>query len=226
MHSIGGADYNYALRGDGQTAITIVPGRTQREALDVVLTTLNPEFLAIPERVLRMIPPRAFREPDSEKFDRWTGLTFDPLAAAASASDFTVKLLLNPERMARLVEYHGRNDEYPGLEDVTESLLARTWKAPAETSAYLGEVQQTMQRAILDELLRQASNSQNIPQARAILTAQLLDLADWLQSVGTPTPHQKLAAEDIRRWHDRPHGEDAPTVPYELPPGSPIGLNE
>ena len=225
MHTVGGADYNYALRGDGQMIITIVPGQTQREALEVVLSTLDPEFLAVPERVLRMIPPRAYREPDSEKLERWTGLTFDPLAAAASASGFTVKLLLNPERMARLVEYHSRSSEYPGLPEVTESLLERTWKAPTGATAYLAEVQQTMQRAVLDELLRQASNSQNISQARAILTAQLVGLADWLESVGTPTPHQKLAAEDIRRWQERPQGTDAPTVPHELPPGSPIGVH-
>ncbi len=223
MHSIGGADYNYALRGDGQMAITMVPGQAQREALDVVLSTLDPVFLAIPERVLRMIPPRAFREPESEKFERGTGLTFDPLAAAASASGFTVKLLLNPERMARLVEYHSRSSDYPGLEDVTESLLERTWKAPTSGTAYLAEVQKTMQRAVLDQFLRQASNSQNISQARAILTAQLRGLADWLESVGTPTPHQKLAAEDIRRWQNRPQGTDVPTGPPELPPGSPIG---
>ena len=225
MHSIGGADYNYALRGDGQRIITIVPGQTQREAIDVVLSTLDPEFLAVPERVARMIPPRAYREPDSETLERWTGLTFDPLAAAASASGFTVRLLLNPERMARLVEYHSRSSEYPGLPEVTESLLERTWKAPSRATAYLEEVQQTMQRAVLDELLRQASNRQNISQARAILTVQLAGLADWLESVGTSTPHQKLAAEDIRRWQERPHGTDAPTVPHELPPGSPIGVH-
>ena len=225
MHSIGGADYNYALRGDGQMIITIVPGQTQREALDVVLSTLDPEFLAVPERVLKMIPPRAYREPDSERLERRTGLTFDPLAAAASASGFTVKLLLNPERMARLVEYHSRSNEYPGLPEVTESLLERTWKAPTGATAYLAEVQQTMQRAVLDGLLGQASNSQNISQARAILTVQLAGLADWLESMGTPTPHQKLAAEDVRRWQERPQGTDAPTVPHELPPGSPIGVH-
>ena len=63
----------------------------------------------------------------------------------ASASGFTVKLLLNSERMARLVEYHSRSSEYPGLPEVTESLLERTWKAPSRATAYLEEVQQTMQ---------------------------------------------------------------------------------
>ena len=223
IHSIGGADYNYALRGDGQMTITIVPGQTQRDALDVVLSTLDPDFLAIPERILMMIPPRAYREPDSEKFERWTGLTFDPLAPAASASSFTVRLLLDTARMARLVEYHSRSSDYPGLEYVTETLLGRTWKAPTGATTYLSEVQRTMQRAVVEELLRQASNTRNISQARAILTAQLLGLADWLESVGTPSSHQKLVAEEIRRWQDRSQGTDAPTAPQELPPGSPIG---
>ena len=61
----------------------------------------------------------------------------------------------------------------------------------------MAEVQRTMQRSVLDELTRQASSSKNVSQARAVLTAKLLDLADWLESVETATAHQELAAEDI-----------------------------
>jgi hypothetical protein len=223
MHSIGGADYNYALRGDGQTPITIVSGGIQQEALDTVLSTLDPEFLAVPERILEMIPPRAYRAPEGETFTRRTGLTFDPLGAAASASQFTVSLLLNPDRTARLAEYHSRGREYPGVEEVVGKLLERTWKSGVAEQPYLGEVQKAIESSVLHEILTQASNNQNTPQVRAVLSDSLSALADWLEQQRPGTPHQRLAAEEIRRWQERPHGTDPPAKPPELPPGSPIG---
>ena len=50
--SLGGADYAYALRGDGQKPFTIVSGAEQRRALDVLLSTLAVDFTAIPERIV------------------------------------------------------------------------------------------------------------------------------------------------------------------------------
>jgi hypothetical protein len=222
-HSIGGADYSFALRGDGQTPITILSGNRQRDALELVLETISPEFLAIPERILEMIPPRAYRMAGGETFAKRTSPTFDPLGAAGSAADLTLSFLLNPQRMARLVEFHARNNEYPSLEEVIDRLMESSWRAPASPDTYLQEIQRTVQRVVLDNLLTQAGNGDNIPQARAILTEKLYELADWLESSEAPSAHQKLAAEDIRRWQNRPEGLAKPGKAPELPPGMPIG---
>jgi hypothetical protein len=55
---VGGMDYVFALRGDGQTPTQIVTPAEQRRALAAVLATLRPDVLALPEPVLKMIPPR------------------------------------------------------------------------------------------------------------------------------------------------------------------------
>ncbi len=57
--SIGGMMYFHRLRGDAQKPSEIVSPAEQRRALDVVLKTLTPEFLALDERIVAMIPPRA-----------------------------------------------------------------------------------------------------------------------------------------------------------------------
>jgi hypothetical protein len=222
-HSLGGADYSYAMRGDGQTPITIVPGDKQREALELILETLAPGFLAIPERILVQIPPRAYRMVEGETFASRTRPTFDPMSAAASAADLSLQLLLNPQRMARLVEFHSRNAEYPGLEEVIERLLESTWKRAAPENKYLAEIQKTVQRVVLDHAIVQAGSGNNIPQVRAILAERLYALAEWLESLSTPNAHQKLAAEDIRRWQNRPEGVTKPSQTLEAPPGMPIG---
>ena len=55
---IGGLDYRYALRGDGQLVTEIVPAAAQRQALDAVLKTISPETLTLSESLLKILPPR------------------------------------------------------------------------------------------------------------------------------------------------------------------------
>ncbi len=222
-HSVGGADYSFALRGDGQTPIEILPGDRQRRALDAVLLTLEPDFLAIPERILELIPPRAFQMEGGELFGKRTGPTFDPIGAATGAADLTVGFILQPQRMARLVEFHARDEGYPGLAEVIERTLEVSWYAPRESTAYLQEIRNAVDRVVLDRLLSEAASGANSAQVRAVLAAEVADLAAWLEAVAVRTPHQDLALEDIRRWQRRPEGTAPASGPLELPPGSPIG---
>src|SRR5437773_7377177 len=126
---VGGMDYTFALRGDGQTATEIVAPAEQRRALAAVLATLKPDVLALPEPLLKMIPPRP---PDYERgrehFKIHTRPVFDALAPAEAAAQHALQFLFNPERAARLVEFHALNAENPALEEVLETILAATWK--------------------------------------------------------------------------------------------------
>jgi hypothetical protein len=224
LNSLGGADYYYALRGDGQVPVTIVPGEEQRRALDAALRALEPEFLAVPERILDMIPPPAYRYDEGETFPRHTGLLFDPLTAADVAADFAVSLILHPERMARLVDYGSRSEDYPGLSEVLDRLLDATWAAPSPGSGYRRAVHEVAQRSVLDEMLVQASSAENPARVRAVLSEKLDRLADRLEADdSSTTAHRALAAEDIRRWQHRPEGVVPPPRAPEVPPGSPIG---
>ena len=224
MNTVGGVDYYYALRGDGQKPVTIVNGAEQRRALDVILQTLDVDFLAIPQTLLEMIPPPAYRYDQGEMFPRHTGLLFDPLTAADVSADYTLSLLLHPERMARLVDHNARDETYLGLEEVITAVFERTWKALVPADRYKAKVKEVAERSALDEILKEASSSQNPSRVRAVLSAQLENLAQWLESSASGlNAHGTLALEDIRRWQHRPEGViDAPLKP-ETPPGSPIG---
>jgi hypothetical protein len=222
-HSLGGADYNFAVRGDGQVPIAIVPGDKQRAALDAMLLTLEPAFLAIPERILAIIPPRAFGVASGETFAKATSPTFDPFGAAASAADLTVYFVLQPQRMARLVEFHTREPDYPGLGEVVEAVLRSTWYAPPELTPYHQQLRQVVERVVLDRLMAGAASAENTPQVRAVLTEQLASLVEWLAAREALTAHQELALDDLLRWQQRPEGLMPVSDPATLPPGSPIG---
>lgn len=222
-HTLGGADYNFALRGDGQVPVEIVPGARQRRALDAMLLTIEPEFLAIPERILQLIPPRAFGMSSGELFASRTTPTFDPLAAAATAADLTVGLILQPQRMARLIEFNARDESAPALAEVVDRTLEVSWYAPPEETPYMQEIRHAVERVVLDHLLAEAGSADNTPQVRAVLTAQVASLSSWLAELESPTPHQGLALDDLNRWWQREEGTTPASEVPEAPPGDPIG---
>src|SRR5207249_1136743 len=165
---VGGMDYTFALRGDGQTPTQIVAPAEQRRALAAVLATLKPDVLALPEPLLKMIPPRP---PDYERgrehFKIHTSPAFDALAPAEAAAQHTLQFLFNPERAARLVEFHARNAENPSLEEVLEAVLGATWKVP-HGSGYTAEIARTIDRVVLYDLMALSANERASDQVRAI----------------------------------------------------------
>ncbi len=219
--SLGGADYSYALRGDGQTPLAIIPGEEQRDALETILSALTVDFLALPPDVIAMIPPSAFRHNEGEVFAGHTELLFDPLGAAEAAADFTVGELLHPQRMARLVVY-GSLGDYPDLEEVVDRVMEATWGAAPEDDEYRMRVQHVIQRAVVDRMMRYGGSANVVSEARAVLSQRLDALAGRLEAVADPAPHQYLVAADIRRWQSRIENA-TPSESLELPPGDPIG---
>jgi hypothetical protein len=130
--------------------------------------------------------------------------------------------------MARLVEYGSRSSEYPGLDDVVDRLIEKTWRAPRASTGYLAQVQDVAERTVLDTMLQEASSADNPARVRAILTAKLDELADRLESESAQasSAHRKLALEDIRRWQNRPEGTVPRPKAPPLPPGDPIGSRD
>ena len=226
---LGGLFYTYALRGDGQKVTERIPGPEQRRALDALLRTIKPETLTLPESIIALIPPSALGYPRTrENFRNRTGLTFDPLGAAESAAALTVGLILNPERDARLVQYHAEDPALPGLDEVVDHLLAATWKA--EPAMGLGgQVQRTVDSVVLYDLMALSANEKASPQSRATALAKLAALRDWSNGQNPSDPGLKafyqFASAQIRRFETNPKEIGIPK-PAEAPPGQPIGEDE
>ena len=221
VQSLGGADYRYALKGDGQTPFTIIDGDEQRDAMETVLSTISPEFLALSPELISMIPPPAFRHGDGESFPGRTEQIFDPIGAAEAAAAFTVGEVLQPARMARLVLY-GSIGDYPDLEEVVDRLMAVSWGIDDTSNEYETQVVHAVQRTVADQMMRQASLNGNPAEVRAILADRLEALAVEIEGYGTPTPHQRLVAGDIRRWQSGIENT-VPGPAIQLPAGDPIG---
>ena len=221
IQSLGGADFRYALKGDGQIPFTIVEAEEQRDVLETVLSTLAVDFLALSPDLVTMIPPPAYRYSEGEEFPGYTQQIFDPLAAASAAATFTVGEILNPDRMARLVVF-GSMGDYPDLQEVTDGLIESTWGASETRDTYRQQVLHTAQRSVVDQMMQQASMAGNPAEVRAILSDRLDVLASGIEAEGALSPHRKLVAADIRRWQSRIENT-IPGPQLQMPAGDPIG---
>ena len=136
MKSLGGLFFTYAVREavgpDAGKAVPdtvrrIVAPDRQREALRVALTTLEPDFLALPQRIVDLIPPPAngYGTGTAERFERATAPVFDPIAAARASATITLGALLHPARAARLARFNAEDARNPSLLEVTGAVVDR-----------------------------------------------------------------------------------------------------
>jgi hypothetical protein len=229
---VGGMDYTIALRGDNQLPTQIVAPAEQRRALAAVLATLKPQALALPEALLRIIPPRPVEyDRGREHFKIRTSPAFDALAPAEAAAQHTLQFLFNPERAARLVEFHARDAQNPGLGEVLDALVAATWRAPRD-GGYSGEIARVVDNTVLFDLMTLAANSRASEQVRAIAAFKLEEVRAWLVADTTAAAnepaeraHRFFAAAQIAQFQKDPKQLDL-TPPAEPPDGPPIGSDE
>ena len=222
VKEIGGLDYRYNLRGDGQAMPQIVSPADQKKALAAVLKTLSPETLTLPESLLSILPPRTpGLERTRESFPSHTGLTFDPIAAAESSADLTLALLFYPERASRLVEYHARNPEEPSLNDVIDAALAASYPANASANALAQSVRDAVYLRTVEALLTLAANPQAAAPARALVSARL----DQLKQAHTSPALDAYVTRRIEEF-ERDPAKFIPAKPIDAPPGMPIGDDE
>jgi hypothetical protein len=229
---VGGLYYTYAMRGDGQEPLRLVPGEEQWGAVQALLATLDPAELTIPRGILDQLPPRPFRYgPHQELFSRNTGLVFDAVAPSAAAADMTLAFLLHPERAARLVQQSALDPRLPGLGAVLDTLIAGIF-SPAYDDPYQAEVNRAVERVIVDRIMALAGRAP-MSQVRALATQALQRIRqraaqgprseEARDGTGPAWAHFQLLDQDIQRFLDRPQEPLAsPTAPA-APPGSPIG---
>jgi len=193
-----------------------------------VLATLKPDVLALPESLLKMIPPRPPEyERGREHFKIRTYPAFDALAPAEAAAQHTLQFLFNPERAERLVEFHARDKANPSLGEVFDAVLAATWKAPLG-NGYAEQINNVVDDVALYDMMALAANERASDEVRGIAALKLHTLKEWLDSTrgamrpNSDQPHLFFASKQIELFEKDPKRLD-PTPPAEPPDGPPIG---
>jgi hypothetical protein len=84
----------------------------------------------------------------------------------------TFRLLFNPERAVRLVQYHSRDNQIPGLDEVINETLKAIWIAPA-ARGLAGVVQRAVQMRSLEAMLSLGANPAASAETRTIVAAHM-----------------------------------------------------
>lgn len=230
--SIGGIYFTYAVKtasGPNPAIVQqIVSPAKQREALAAILDTLDPKFLIIPQRILDLIPPKAFGyyQGPAELFAKRTEPAFDPLAAATAAADIAVTNLLEPHRAARLIEFHALNRDNPDLKEVITKLIEHTWRSPSIKDGYAEAIKRAVESLVVARLIDLAANKDVSNQVRETTNEALSELSIALKQAnltGVDKVHQKATIREIERFLNRPDAVNQYTVPLPPPQGEPIG---
>lgn len=228
---LGGATSTYAVAGGAgdPAAATPVDAAAQQRALDVLLATLDPAALDVPEPLIAPLSAGwsgdRDRQTDIEVMRTAGSAVFDPLVAAEVAAEVSLAALLAPERLARLTDQHRRDAAVPGAGEVARRLLALA-DAPA-ASARLGAVRRAIGTRIILNMARAAAAPATGSEASAVIDQAL---ADWAGAQGK----RRFASAEDRAWALstarligdrealaaalRDTGNDVP-----VPPGMPIG---
>lgn len=226
---LAGINYSYAIKGEDSQAFTVIPAKQQQLAVNALLNTLSTDVLTLPENIIALIPPKAYGYArDRESFSSNTGLTFDPISAAQASAKHTLTLLLNEQRLARLLQQHALDSKQASVSSLLNALHSQTIKADAQTGLpFL--VQQRVNQQVLDSVLNLYHSQSAVGEVKAQVFTELLSLQQWLVSKGNY--HQKsnpfYAQYQLLNKQIQFSLEQGKAIvkelPAALPPGSPIG---
>lgn len=210
---VGGMDYRYAMRGDGQVPTAIVPAAQQRRALAAVLDALEPAALAVPERVQALIPPAP---PGGEPMFEWigtaAGTAFDEISLAGGLATEVIEGLLHRERLARVALFRARDATNPSLDEVLQAVVDRTWGVPPSADGHAQSLRRTVQRVVLNTLLDRAGDASALPDVRQVAALHLERLERRLaQATGGSPADQALRSSARREIARFLAGEDEPS---------------
>ena len=223
---IGGLDYNYKLKDDGQSSVVTVNKFAQEKALKAMLKTLEPEVLAIPKEKLGLFPPRSIGYSRTrESFKGKTGVAFDPYGAAETAASATLGLLLHHERANRLVQQKSLNDDQLGFDDVIKTLLKETVKSKLPLG-YQGEIQKLVNFQVLQHLMQVASHKESYPQVTETVLFEMMRLKTYLgEGPRATNPTSILLKKEVEKFIGNPKGYETKVKAPKIPDGSPIGTD-
>lgn len=208
---IGGMDFRYAMRGDSQTPTTILPAASQRRALAMALDALEPAALAVPERVLAMIPPVPAGGDESMAWLGYSGTAFDQISLAGGVATEVVENIFERDRSGRLVLFSARDAANPSLDEVTRTVVERTWGAAPAANPGHQAIRRATQQVVLNTLLDRAGDNAALSEVRAIMELHLSALKTRLTAAtGGSAADRALRAKavrDITRYFD---GQDDP----------------
>lgn len=217
---IGGSHYQYSTKGDVTIApLVAVEGARQAAALAALYRSISVETLLIPTHLVSQIPPKAFGyNRNRESAPSLQLPLLDPLTMAEATVSTTLRLLLHPDRLARVIQQSTNDSDVPGINHILEGLIkASVLLPPLDGQPEL--VRQRLSLIVLEHLLSLAYSQQQTPEVTAESRSIIKSLERQLAR--RKSSHHRFLLDLVRSTISQGNYQTKPRF-TPMPPGSPI----
>lgn len=213
---IGGLLQNIVVKDkeNGLAPTEFIPGEKQREILGLLLDTIQPERLEIPESLLSQLVP----DPGVNREDMSDDPVFDQLRAARILAAIVLEPLFDPARSERMVALSARQPDPLTYPQMVDAVLASTWNAPAAGSTQERALLRVTQNVAMQSMMMLGASDDASPEARYYVLDQLAQLAETLRSRRDNDPLTAAFYRESARQIDRYLEDPAAHAPERIMP--------
>jgi hypothetical protein len=229
---VGGLYTNIVVKGETIPPTEFIPAALQRDVLGLLMESIEPVNLALPESLLVQLTP----DPGGTLEDLSNDAAFDHLRAARILSALVLESLFDKDRAARMVALATRQPDAVTFPQLVDAVMAHTWNAPADGAAPARALRRVSQEVALDSMMMLGGATDGSPEARAYVLDQLAQLAAALKSRRDADPltatFYRQTARDIERYLEDPAAHapksasaawgKGPRSRFPMPPGPPL----
>ncbi|HEY2008314.1 MAG TPA: zinc-dependent metalloprotease [Rhizomicrobium sp.] len=231
---IGGMFQNLTVKDEARPLppTQFIPADEQREILGLLMDSVKPENLEIPESLLIQLAP----DPVENLEDLSKDSVFDQLRAARILSAMVIQPLFDPDRAARMVALAARKPDTLSFPEMVDQVMAHTWKAQAGGSPEQRALLRVSQSVAMESMMALGGAKETAPEARDYVLDQLASLADDLKTRKDGDPltdaFYRESARQITHYLTNPEANvpkeiepvwgKGPRSRFPLPPGPPL----
>jgi hypothetical protein len=231
---IGGMFQNLTVKDEARPLppTQFIPGDEQREILGLLMDSVKPENLEIPESLLIQLAPTPVENLEDLSKDP----VFDQLRAARILSAMVIQPLFDPARAARMVALAARKPDTLTFPEMVDSVMAHTWKATSGGSPEQRALLRVSQSVAMESMMALGGAKDTAPEAKDYVLDQLALLADDLKTRKDGDPltdaFYRESARQITHYLTNPEANvpkqieplwgKGPRSRFPLPPGPPL----
>ena len=231
---VGGLFQNLSVKGEATPLppTQFIPASEQREILGLLLQTIEPKNLELPESLLAQLTA----DPEHNLEDLSDQYVFDQLRAARVLTGLVLEPLFNPERAARMVALAARQPDTLTFPEMIDAVMAHTWKVTPAGNSQERALLRVIQDVTLESMMKLGGVRDTSPEARDYVLDQLNQLADELKSRQDSDPltaaFYRQSARQIQHYLTNPEANAPKSVTPEWgkgprsrfpePPGPPL----
>jgi Met-zincin/Domain of unknown function (DUF5117) len=221
INVVGSAKVPLSLAGDGQQPIVIWPAESQKEALQLALSALNPSQLTVSPEIWKALAPQENRDSDAERFTSSAGYLFSPQDGARAVAEIVVGGLLDPRRMQRLAVISRQQAGAPSPGSVISGLVTAAFSDNAKTEAER-DLAGVVQTEVAERLMVLAVNSDATPEVRAVALAGVREVQSVAKKNATRGPAIEQIDHEIILFLQNPEQNTPKLKSSGAPPGPPV----